>query len=196
MIRLSALFRRRPGNPGASQGFLARLRRDLRGVAAVEFALIAPVMILGYFGVAEVTMAMMAHRRASHAASAVGDLVAQSRQMDQATMTDIFTIGSTMMRPFEETPLKVRVTSIKMDAAKDLKVVWSKGSGVGGLTVGSKVADAELASLLQPFGSMIMAEMTYSYKSPFGQALPDALSFSDTFYLKPRQSDEVTWVGP
>ena len=39
---------------------LKRLRRDERGVSAVEFALIAPVMILFYFGLAEVTQVMIA----------------------------------------------------------------------------------------------------------------------------------------
>ena len=56
---------------------LKHLIKDRRGAAAVEFAFIAPVMILMYYGLAELTQAMMADRRASHVASAIGDLVAQ-----------------------------------------------------------------------------------------------------------------------
>ena len=37
--------------------FLKTMRRDERGVAAIEFALIAPVAILVYCGFAELTMA-------------------------------------------------------------------------------------------------------------------------------------------
>ena len=187
------------GKRGARRGktrasLLARLGRDRRGVAAVEMALIAPVLIVGYFGVAEVTMAMMAHRRASHAASAVGDLVTQSQQMNSATMTDIFRIGTTMMRPFPENKLQMRVTSVKMDASNNIKVVWSQGSGgMGPLSAGATVVDPKLASLLKPYESMVMTEMGYKFESPLDQALPNALTFSDKTYLKPRRSDEVVW---
>lgn len=173
---------------------LARLGRDRRGVAAVEMALIAPVLIVGYFGVAEVTMAMMAQRRASHAASAVGDLVTQSQQMNNATMTDIFRIGTTMVRPFPEDKLKMRVTSVVMDANKNITVVWSRDSGgMGALEADEPIVDENLTSVLKPFESMVMTEMSYTFESPLDRALPNALTFSDKTYLKPRRSDQVVW---
>jgi Flp pilus assembly protein TadG len=43
--------------------FLNRWRRDRRGVSAVEFAFIAPVLILFYFGVAELCSALLAWSR-------------------------------------------------------------------------------------------------------------------------------------
>ena len=56
--------------------FLLRLARDTRGLSAVEFALLAPVMISLYFGVAEVGQAFMVQKRQAHVASMVADLVA------------------------------------------------------------------------------------------------------------------------
>ena len=53
MTRLSREFPR----------FARRFLGDRRGVSAIEFAFIAPVMILMYFGVAELTQGMMAERR-------------------------------------------------------------------------------------------------------------------------------------
>ena len=76
--------------------FLRRLRRDRRGVSAVEFALIAPVMMLMYFGMTELSQSMMAQRKADHIASSIGDLVAQSKSIDDTTMGDLFKIGNTI----------------------------------------------------------------------------------------------------
>src|SRR3954465_13055128 len=94
---------------------LLRAALDDRGVAAIEFALIAPVAILLYAGFAELTMAMMAERRAAHAASVVADLVAQEQNVTAADMTAIFNIGNAIMTPFATTPLKLRVTSVVAD---------------------------------------------------------------------------------
>ena len=61
---------------GARRGVRVGIRgfwRDPRGVSAVEFALIAPLLILMYCGMAELSLAMMAQRRLSNIASAIGD---------------------------------------------------------------------------------------------------------------------------
>lgn len=58
--------------------WLAGTYMDERGVAAVEFALIAPVMLGFYFGVTEISLLVEADRNVSHATSMIGDLTAQS----------------------------------------------------------------------------------------------------------------------
>ena len=72
------------------RGFLA----DKRGVSAVEFALIAPILIMIYLALAELTLGMMASRRTSHLAATIGDLAAQSENLTDANITSI-TFGQT-----------------------------------------------------------------------------------------------------
>ena len=105
---------------------LKRLGRDRRGVSAVEFALIAPAMIAFYFGLAEITQALLAERRTGHAASAIGDLVAQSSTVSNADLTDIFQVATTIMQPYPTESLKIRVTSVKANAAGATSVAWSR----------------------------------------------------------------------
>ncbi|MFX8036093.1 TadE/TadG family type IV pilus assembly protein, partial [Acinetobacter baumannii] len=86
-----------------------RLGFDEQGVSALEFALIAPVLVLIYFGVGELCEAMMAQRRAQHAASAIGDLATQSQSLAASDVSDIFAAASTIMTPFPTTTLKLRL---------------------------------------------------------------------------------------
>ena len=109
---------------------LRRLKTDERGVAAIEFALIAPVAILLYCGFAELTMAMMAERRAAHAASVVADLVAQTSQITGSQVTDVFAVAGAIMDPLPTATLRFRVTSVTADVNGAPKVIWSQGNGL------------------------------------------------------------------
>lgn len=172
-------------------GLFRRFRQDRRGVSAVEFALIAPAIIAFYFGLAELTQAMMAERRVAHAASAIGDLVAQSSQISTAGLTDIYSIGDTIISPFPTDSLKMRITSVVADASVKPVVAWSTGDGMTPLGVGAKVALPN--GLLTVAGqSVIMSEVQYSYDSPVDYFVPDAVNFEKIFFLRPRKSDTVT----
>jgi len=98
-----------------------RLRRATEGVAAVEFALILPLMLLLYLGSAETTQAVIAGRKAAVAARTVADLVAQtaaSTSMTDAQMGSIFNGALVMMQPFptasttSTTPLLIDVSAV------------------------------------------------------------------------------------
>ena len=167
---------------------LGRFGRDQRGLAGVEFAFIAPVMVLLYYGMVELTLGMMAERRASHAASVVADLVSQASSTTSTEMGDIFNVGVAILRPFPSAPLKMRITSVKMVSTTPT-VVWSRGYGQGGRSAGATMTLP--TSLLSSGESIIVAEVTYTYDSPIHQVLPSAKVFSDTFYLRPRKSAEV-----
>jgi len=170
--------------------FLKSLGRDRRGVSAVEFALIAPAMIAFYFGMAEITQALLAERRAGHAASAVGDLVAQSSSVSDSDLTDIFAIAMTIMQPYDTASLKMRVTSVTADSAGVPKVDWSSASGMTALAAGATVAGVP-SGVVSAGESVVMSEVSYSYDSPVDFLVPNAVTFTRKFYLRPRKSDMV-----
>ncbi|MFZ5668432.1 MAG: TadE/TadG family type IV pilus assembly protein [Pseudomonadota bacterium] len=169
---------------------IRRFGRDRRGVSAVEFALIAPVMIAFYFGLAEITQALLAERKTGHAASAVGDLVAQSSSVSSADLTDIFAIAETIMDPYPTTTLKMRVSSVTADAGGVPKVDWSSASGMTALTVGATVSGVP-SGVMSAGESVVMSEVSYSYDSPVDFMVPEAVTFSRKFYLRPRKTDKV-----
>ncbi len=169
-------------------GLLRRFRRDQRGVAAVEFALIAPVMVLLYCGLVELCQAMISERKANHVASAVGDLVTQAETVSISDMSDIFSIGSTIMQPFPTTDLAMRVTSITAGSSGTIVVNWSRSSNWTGSSTPTIPAGMSLAV----GDSLIVSEAKYKYTSIIKAVIPNALNYSEAFYLRPRRSDKVT----
>lgn len=174
---------------------LSRFGRDRRGVSAVEFALIAPILILIYFGLAELAQGMTVQRRVSHAAAAVGDLVSQNdaNAITTAQMTDMFAAASKIVDPYPTAPLKLRITSVSGNATGAPRVDWSDGAVGLPAYVHCATIPGFPATLITTAGeNVIMAEATYTYTSPVSKVLPNGLNFSEKFYLKPRK---VTKVG-
>jgi len=172
---------------------LRRLIDDESGVSAIEFAFIAPILVLLYWGLAEITMAMMAERRASHSASAVGDLLAQQQaSITSAGVDQMLNIGVTSMQPFATGTLSLRVTSVQANATGSPQVVWSKaqGPGLSKLGAGATVAGFP-TGLLAADEAVIMSEVKYTYNTPTMKVINRTLTFEDVFYLRPRRANVI-----
>jgi Flp pilus assembly protein TadG len=167
--------------------------RDRRGVAAVEFALIAPLMIALYFGLAEMTMALMAERRSSHLASMVADLVAQDAQTDEATLDQVLRTGKPIMEPFPATTalLKIRVSSVVSDDEGEVTVDWSRATS--GFSIRSRGSSVENLpeDLLGENEGLILAEVEYSHVPVVGYVIDETMTFKERFFLRPRQAAQV-----
>ena len=177
----------------AAQALLRRTARDRSGISAIEFALLLPVMISMYMGAVELSHALTVDRRVSSVASAVADLTAQTEAVDTAQIQDIFTASSSIMTPYDVNPISIVVTSVEADEDNETKVGWSCAYHGSKRAEGSEITIP--GGLTQPFSSIIMAEVEYSYTSPIGDIISGGMNFTETFYLRPRRSLKVEWQG-
>lgn len=168
-----------------------RLWSDARGAAAVEFALLAPLMALIYFGIVELTQGAMTEQRVAHTASAIGDIVAQSTSITSNEVGDIFNVGDTIMSPYPTSGLQMRISSLVADKNGAVTVAWSQAQGMTALSKGA-AAPSLPTNVIKANESVIMGETKYVYKSAFGAVLPQPITFTETYYLHPRLSTQVT----
>lgn len=196
---------------------IRRFGADRRGVAIVEFAMLAPLMILLYVGMVELVQGLMAERRSAHAASAIGDLVAQAEQVSAADVDEVFNISQIIMQPFEMNGMQVRVSSVRVDNQGVPRVTWSRANGYWTPRSQGEVVDipevtqtnGQSADFLAAGQSTVMAEVIYEYESAFtgmfanvqgwfgngGPSAHDGFTFDNVYYLQPRQVDEVRYTG-
>lgn len=171
------------------RGVFTRLAGDERGVSAVEFALLAPVLIAFYFGMAEFCQGYMAQKRMGHVSAMVADLVAQEEQVSTAAVDDLFAIGGLIMKPFPTAALKQRVSSVTRTSGV-ARVDWSRGQGMGPRAKNSTITLPE--DLITNGESIIVSEATYDYDSPVDYLMPDVTQFKHTYYLRPRTVEKIT----
>lgn len=171
-----------------SRGLSCFLRNN-KGVAAVEFAFIAPIMITTYFGSSELCNILLADRKVTNISAAATDLVAQALQISDAEMTDIFQASSAIMEPYPLTSLEIIVSSVVMQIDGDIEVAWSDAFQTGARTPGSAFTMPD--GLIEPGGSVIVTEVRYSYSSPFGEFLTHGITVEDIFFQRPRRVMQI-----
>jgi Flp pilus assembly protein TadG len=182
---------------------LRRFRRDAKGLAALEFALVLPVMIAMLFGMGELSLAVFCRTSIAQVASTVSDLVAQESTITAADLSNVYYAANTLLYPYypqlSTAKPTIRITSVIWDTATSSttigKVAWTcTQSGSGTLTPASR-AIGNTVTFTQPLlasgGSVLMAEVAYSYASPTTQVLTGAILMKDSFYTKPRRVGQI-----
>ena len=173
-----------------------RFFQDCRGVAAIEFAFVAPVLIIAYLGMAELTMGIMAARKTSHLAATIGDLAAQSDNLTMTNIGDLWTIGASMLAPFDTTVgLKMRLTEVSTDANDKATVSWSRANANWTAYANNQAMPQITSAQMSANQSLIMTQVEYDWVSPFGKFLPGTTAFTYTFYHHPRNGAQVTQIG-
>ncbi|HUO98450.1 MAG TPA: TadE/TadG family type IV pilus assembly protein [Rhizomicrobium sp.] len=166
--------------------------RCKRGMAAVEFALVAPVMIAMFFGTVELSEALACRSRVDRMSATAADLVAQSTSVSTADMTNIFGASNAVLYPFSSAQAQIVVSSLVDDGHGGAKVAWSNAQHATPRTVGSAVTVPTGLIVSGSGGSVIFAEISYNYTSPTTDVLPGTITMTSSFYSRPRRSTTVT----
>ena len=172
----------------------ARLRRDKRGNAAIEFAVIVPVMLTMFFGVVEFSSAVAVKRKISMAAEELADLAARYKEVPDTEIDNFFKIARAVITPYSTTVLKATITEIYIDPATGLgRAQWSKGDVVRlpGSTVpvpANLIARDDTNNILAG-QYLIFAETGYVYVPAVGYVMAKlGVPLSDMSYMRPRLS--------
>jgi Flp pilus assembly protein TadG len=172
---------------------LVRLAQERRGVAAVEFAMLLPLMVTLYLGSVEISQGVGINRKVTLTTRTVADLASQVSSINNADMTNILNASSAVVAPYDVSKLKVVVSAVTIDNAGVATVAWSDTLNGTKRTVGSTVT---LPTALNVANStLIWGEVTYDYKPTIGYVISGTLTLSDKIYMRPRLSNTVTRVN-
>ncbi|UWU70055.1 MULTISPECIES: TadE/TadG family type IV pilus assembly protein [Bradyrhizobium] len=179
---------------GSVRGFVA----DKRALAATEFAIIVPLMLVMFFGTVEFSSAVAIDRKITLIARTLSDLTSQSTTLDDASMKDSFTASISVVMPYDATLVKGTISQIYIDANSVAKVQWSKAGTIASgatqatlatstRTAGDTVTTMIPPTLLIPSSYLILSEVKYTYTPTIGYVLKSSVTLSDLSYTRPRQ---------
>jgi Flp pilus assembly protein TadG len=200
---------------------IGALRLDTGGIAAVEFAFVLPIMLTLYLGCVEVTQGVIANRQITAVARTIADLASQQTGAltdtgNSANGVDVSQIFAASQALFPQAtaanPLKMTISSVDFVAIPagcttsctyNAQTSWSVTLNGGAARpcniVLTPVANGSLASpTTMPVGvygagSIIVADVSYSYQPTFGYVLVNNIPIQHTAYMRPRSQQYITF---
>jgi Flp pilus assembly protein TadG len=175
---------------------LADFRRDRSGIAATEFAVTVPLMLVLFFGVVEFSTGVAVDRKVTLVARTLSDLTSQNTAVDDTKLNGFFTAGTQVMSQYAQSPysastLHSTISELYVDPnTHTAKVQWSKGYAVR--ATGSVVT---IPTALAVDGTyLIFSEVSYLYTPTVGYVMATSgVNLSDVSYTRPRQSSCVLY---
>jgi Flp pilus assembly protein TadG len=167
------------------------LLRDDRGLAAVEFALILPLLMLLLLGVYETSRLIMVNQKLQNSSFILADLVARDKTITEDDVTNIFLAIRTLIEPFDFAEAgTVILTSVGAPSDDNPRVNWQR-VGAGSLAVASAVGVPGGAAALpdelsiRADETIIVAEVAFQFAPSFGFVL-EPHTIRKMSYHKPR----------
>jgi Flp pilus assembly protein TadG len=173
------------------RGSTRRFRRHEGGLAAVEFALVLPIMVALWLAGVELTQGLSVDRHLNNLNSAIGDLVARTKQLKYSDVDAIFSLSTGAMFPYSASGVQMRVSTVNIDGNGNAKVGWSRGSGItarpGNQSLNTIVPQALRVANTQ----IIMSEVYKTYRPAVGYVITGGVDLDDRMFFVPRLSATV-----
>jgi Flp pilus assembly protein TadG len=183
-----------------------RLWRDERGIAAIEFALVVPLMLVMYLGTLEISAAVAINKKTSRVAATVADLVTQQTAVNTTILDDILKIGESVLFPYTADKPDIWITAINVDSSypEGGKVAWSRRYNKGTFQAGAPANDDTFVPtdlridgtfLIRvdagldyiPVTNWLIGESIGTVKNGVG-----VIEMSERYYMRPRLGDDIT----
>jgi Flp pilus assembly protein TadG len=182
-----------------------RFLADRRGLAAVEFAFIVPLVLVLFFGTIELSQGIAVDRKVSLTASTLSTVTSQTPvttanvpTIADADLQGIFTASISIMAPYSPTPTKAQISEVYIDSSYKATVQWSKAATIGaGATqatlatsthnAGDDVTPIIPSQLLIKQTYLLISEVSYKYVPTIGYVMaPTGVNLADVSYGRPR----------
>lgn len=169
-----------------------RFVASTRAVAAIEFAMVLPVLLLLFLGSFDGGRAIAIYMKVRSATYSLDAITNQYTTIQSSDMTTIFSAVTQMMAPYSSAPATITISQIKLDASKKATISWSVSQGGTAHAPGSAMTVP--SGVANPQSYLIFAEVSYTYTPMFGYFSSVAIPFSDNLYATPRSTTCIVYV--
>lgn len=167
---------------------------DTRAMAAVEFAMVVPFMLLLLIGGIELGNARAIGVKVSETAHAIADLVSRNACVTDSALNTMLGASAATIAPYASGNATVLVSEVSTDANGKATVTWSKALNGTPRQVSQPITLPSALGTPSPANvSLLLGEVTYRYTPNLGYTISGTIPISESYYLYPRVSSDVQY---
>jgi Flp pilus assembly protein TadG len=174
-----------------------RFAKDERGVSAIEFVLIFPLLVTMLAGTVDIGQALTVSRKMNQVVSTLGDMTSQQTAWTTTDIDAIVAGTATIIEPFSKTDLKIDLVVLDVNASLSATVNWGRGYNKTALTKNSASPVTIPTNIAQSGVQLIAVKATYTLTTPFSKLLKPitgvtTYNYTKTYIMRPRNGNTIT----
>lgn len=158
------------------------------GLAAVEAAMIFPMMLVLLVGVFDGGNAILANQKTVRASQVVADLIARNGTATDASINEAIDAGRLAFAPLPVGSFGVDIVSMRFDENADTEIVWRETQNLSGLPD----ALSAVAALQEPDEGVVMVTVEYQYDPLFVGFVFDTIDMREVAFSRGRNSPVIS----
>jgi Flp pilus assembly protein TadG len=194
---LTRLFSKAGSKTRSLRAAARALPGDKRGVSAIEFVLIFPILVGLLAGTVDFGQALMVSRKMNQIVGTLGDMVSQKSNWTTSDVNAIIAGSATIIEPFDSTQLTIQVAILDVATNLSTKVKWAKAYNTTALTANSASPVTIPTNIAEAGVQLIAVKATYDLTTPFSSLLRPitgvtSYHYNKTYIMRPRVKDTIT----
>ncbi|OOG74516.1 pilus assembly protein [Sinorhizobium sp. A49] len=174
---------------------IALLAKDRSGFGAIEFAMVIPMLVVAYIGAFEVTLGFTVKSKVERAASSVADMIAQQSEVNKTYLGNMSNVAKSILAPYQNSGFTLKMTGIKVDAANNGTVVWSRDQN-GAIPYAANSPTTVPAQFASTEAFVVRTELVVPHELLlFAEGLNSStlktINLSKTAYFRSRQAEII-----
>lgn len=165
-------------------------RNDCRGLAATEFALVFPMLLLLLLGTIELGNGILANQKALAASQTITDLLSRTRNVSDEQLADALQAGRLALAPFDTADMGFDIISVAFDADSEISVAWRETVNMQQI---NNIED-KVSSLASSNEGLIVVYVRFPYVPVFGSTIVGPINMIENTFARGRKTAHITRV--
>jgi Flp pilus assembly protein TadG len=171
-----------------------RFMASKRGVAAVEFAIMLPILVTLFLASVDAARAIAIYTKVRAATYTLDAITNQYTTIQSTDMSQILGATAVVLQPYSSSSVTVVLSQIKVSSATSAKVNWSATLNGTALTQNSSITvPTNFASCPSYPCYLVYGQVSYTYTPLFMYFTKAAFTLSDSLYATPRVSQCILY---
>jgi len=159
------------------------------GLAAIEAALVFPLLLTMLMGTYDLGNAILANTKVVRASQVVADLVTRKRATNNTEVLEAIEAGKLALEPLNTGSFGVDIASIEFDDEADSSIIWRRTVN---MTPDPSVLN-RVEALAEENAGVVVVSVRYTYQPFFAHFLTGDISMMETAFARGRKSAVVRY---